>query len=658
MGAFYYATLEEFLSADPSQVLGKLTGNHQHNELQKKQIRAWTSEIKVLKAEGIKLVEAHAAATQWVLLLEYPIPRRQKRLDAVLLAEDVIFCLEFKTEDRTHSVQSQRQAEDYALDLRDFHKVSAGRHIVPIAIIPKAPSAISSKSQRPFDFVRDVRLANAADLAQVLLTSFREEHRSDTLPIDANDWNHSPYHPVPTIIEAAEAIFAGHNVCEIAHSHAGAENLTVTSECILALVQQAKNRREKIVCFVTGVPGAGKTLAGLNVAHSPALSPAGVFLSGNLPLVKIISAAIARDHKRQTGTADGERAVGTFIQSVQGFMCEGLEKTAPPVENVVVFDEAQRAWDAAHNQKKGKGEASEPEAMLSIMDRHDWAVLVALVGNGQEIHKGEAGLAEWGRAIREKLPHWKIATSPKTLSPISSNQQLFPDGKFGGLAIQQVPSLHLSVNLRSFRAKKISEWVNATLEGEPEKAAALMPELLDFPFALTRSLSRARSWLKHHCRGQQRSGLVASSGAIRLRSDGLELSSGFRQGNSNMFVDWFLALPPDVRSSNQLEIAASEFECQGLELDWVGMCWGNDVFFNPAENKWKFQTFRGTRWNNVKDETNRQYRLNTYRVLLTRARQGSIIWIPKGDQADQSRLPDCFDSTASYLQQCGLPLID
>jgi hypothetical protein len=431
------------------------------------------------------------------------------------------------------------------------------------------------------------------------------------------------------------------------------------------IIQQAQRQSEKVICFVTGVPGAGKTLAGLNVVHNPALRregrPAGVFLSGNGPLVKIVSAAIARDHKRRIRETGGERTVGTFIQNVHVFVREGLEKPdKPAVEKVVVFDEAQRAWNADQNRKKNGIEVSEPETMLSIMDRHqDWAVLVALVGGGQEIHNGEAGLAEWGRTLREKYPKWKVAVSPKALEHDTSTagHRLFADGNAGSLAIQKEPSLHLEVNLRSFRARKIAEWVDAALAGDATKAAAVVPDLRDFPFALTRSLATARDWLHKRARGRQRAGLVASSGALRLRADGLELSSGFRQGNRDIYVHWFLAHPPDIRSSNQLEVAASEFECQGLELDWIGLCWGGDFSFDPSSGGWAFRNFSGSRWGNLKNEIDRQYLLNTYRVLLTRARRGLLLWIPQGDVSDETRLPDFFDSTADYLIRCGLPVV-
>lgn len=665
MAAFYRATLTKFIADTPQQIVGALSCAYQHNELQKRQIKAWEKEIAVLKITCADVIRLKPFAENWSLLLEYPIPRRHKRLDAVLLAADVIICIEFKTEDKAHSLQSQRQVEEYALDLRDFHEASNERRIVPIVVIPKAAPVDNSVIPLSTDVVSFVHLANANDFAKVLLEAFDSHHKAEAATIGAEAWDKSAYKPVPTIIEAAETLYAGHNVREIAHSHAGAINLTATSDRLVEIIQQAQQERQKVVCFVTGVPGAGKTLAGLNVVHNPALRregrPAGVFLSGNGPLVKIVSAAIARDHKRRVKERGGDRTVGTFIQNVHTFVRAGLEKAdQPSPEKVVVFDEAQRAWNADQNRKKNGIEASEPETMLSIMDRHDdWAVVVALIGGGQEIHNGEAGLAEWGKTLREKFSEWKIFVSPRAMNRDASlaGHQLFEDGNSGSLKIKTEPSLHLEVTQRSFRARKLTEWVEAVLAVEPEKAAAIIPDLRDFPIAVTRSLATARDWLRKQTRGQRRCGLVASSGAIRLRADGLELSSGFRQGNRDIFVHWFLALPPDVRSSNQLEVAASEFECQGLELDWVGACWGGDLSFDGNSAGWSFRNFSGTRWGNLNTEIDRKYLVNTYRVLLTRARRGLIIWIPPGDAGDKTRSSDSFDSTADYIQRCGLKLI-
>lgn len=666
MPAYYRASLAEFLADDPKRVLGILTGessNSGFTDLKHLQTKAWQREIQILRETTTSLIAEDHSRKQWTLLLEYPIPRRRKRIDAVLLALDIIFCIEFKTEDNKHSPQTNRQAEDYALDLRDFHEQSHGRRIIPFAVVAKATSEPPiTNPQNWTDNVRPVWRANSCDLAKLLAEAHKTESVATTPPIESEAWNLSAYKPTPTIVEAAEALFAGHNVREIAQSHSGAINLSLTSDKLIEIVQRAESDRLKVACFVTGVPGAGKTLAGLNLAHNPLLRqndrPPAVFLSGNGPLVKIISAAITRDSRQQKLSDGGKRVVSTFIQGVHSFIKDATNNPARPVaEHVVIFDEAQRAWDARQNAKKMGQGASEPETMLSILDRHtDWAVLVALVGGGQEIHDGEAGLSEWGRALRNKFPHWHVATSPKALTGDTSvaGNRLFEDNNHAGISIQEDTSLHLDVCLRSFRAQRVSEWVEAMLSGNAQKASDIVPSISNFPITLTRSLTTAREWLRKQTRGFRRCGLVASAGATRLRRYGIELSSGFRQGNRDLYVRWFLEWPPDVRSSNQLEVVASEFECQGLELDWLGVCWGGDFTFDNPTGGWSYRNFAGKSWRQIQKEVDRRYLLNTYRVLLTRAREGIIIWIPNGEASDETCLPQPLDATAIYLKQCGL----
>lgn len=664
MPAYYRSSVTEFIDDDVDRIVGILTsqsGKTGFSDLKTRAIKAWEKEIDILKNACRTLVD-NADAAHWAILLEYPIPRRQKRIDAVLLARDVIFCLEFKTEDSSHTRQAQKQVEDYALDLRDFHEQSRDRRIVPIAVASHAKSIEFSTPDADDDLVRPVMLTNASDLAKTITRSFNEESQPTARPILVSEWDSSPYRPVPTIIEAAEALYAGHDVREITHSHAGKKNVTATSDRVIELIQVAQREQLKIACFVTGVPGAGKTLAGLHIVHNPTLRqegrPPGVFLSGNGPLVKIIRAAIDRDFKRRVEDGDAERTTSTFIQNVHEFVRVALENPdRPPAENVIVFDEAQRAWNATHNARKTGSELSEPETVLSIMDRHEWAVIVALVGGGQEIHSGEAGLAEWGRSLHVRFPKWRVAASPMALNGDTAvaGQALFEVDHMGSV-IRQDPALHLDINVRSFRADRVSDWVDAVMSADAESAELIMTELSDFPLVLTRSLLTARRWLSKKARGLRRCGLVASSGGLRLRAEGLELSSGFRQARG-LYVNWFLNDPSDVRSSNQLEVAASEFECQGLELDWVGICWSGDLTLDPSGGNWIPRSFRGNRWKNVSSDVDRQYLINKYRVLLTRAREGMVIWIPQGESTDPTRPREWFDTTAGFLQACGLKVL-
>ncbi len=664
MPAFYRSSFAEFLTVEPSEVLGQLASRSAQQgftDLKQRQTRAWERQITALRTTIAELSVCIPASSQWGLLLEYPIPRRQKRIDAVVLAADLILCLEFKTEEREHPAKARQQAEDYALDLRDFHEESRGRRIVPVAISLRANASPLPASASAADLVRPSLATNGGELSRVLAEVFNVETRGGA-QIDLVQWDTAAYRPVPTIIEAAESLFAGHDVREIAHSHADATNLTATTARLLEIIGNAQMQRQKIVCFVTGIPGAGKTLAGLNVVHNPSFRRdgrvPGVFLSGNGPLVKIVRAAIERDFKRRVQEASAERTSGTFIQNVHEFVRDSYVKPdRPPADNMVVFDEAQRAWDAKQNEKKTGHNESEPQTVLGIMDRHaDWAVVIALVGGGQEINVGEAGLSEWGRTIRDHFPHWQIAVSPSALTGDASvaGHRLFADGERGTTTVHEEPALHLDVNLRAFRVQKLTEWVNAALAGDAGQAMALMPSLKEFPLVMTRDLAVARAWLHNRTRGLRRCGLIASSGAIRLRAHGLELSSGFRRGSRDLFVHWFLNHSPDIRSSNQLEVAASEYECQGLELDWVGVCWGGDLSFDFSKSGWMFRHLAGTKWQAVASPIDRAYLLNTYRVLLTRAREGTIVWIPRGDATDETRSPQRLDATAAFLRDCGL----
>lgn len=668
MAAYYRGIFSEFVAADSDGILGALnraSSNDVFSTQFTKQIKAWEHEIASLKAVCARFVADDPSAAEWSVLLEYRIPRRQKRIDAVLLAGGVIVCIEFKTEDPIHARQGQRQVEDYALDLRDFHEQSRDRIIVPVVVSARAPSVPHEDRISTGDFVRPVRLANRDDLAAVIAEIVAADRNAQPAPINAAAWEASPYRPVPTIIEAAEALYADHDVREIAHSHAGAINLTRTSERLISVIGDAQRDRRKVICVVTGVPGAGKTLAGLNVVHNAALRgedrQPGVFLSGNGPLVKIVAAAIARRHRLLLGGASVARTTSTFIQSVHAFARFAVEHpNRPPAENVIVFDEAQRAWNGAQNALKTGRAESEPTTMLSIMDRHpDWAVLVALVGGGQEINTGEAGLAEWGRSLASHFRHWHVVVSPQALNGDASvsGHRLFESDAIEFPSVQIEPALHLDVPLRSFRAVQLTKWVEAVLRGDAPAALEITQEMKRFPMRMTRSIETAREWLRKQTRGLRRCGLVASAGGLRLRAEGIELSSGFRTGNKHLYEHWFLAEPGDVRSSNQLEIAASEFECQGLELDWVGVCWSGDFTFDPSSNAWTYRNFSGSRWGVVRSSEDRQYLLNTYRVLLTRAREGLIVWIPRGSTSDATRPPEPLNATADHLALCGLKLI-
>jgi hypothetical protein len=663
--AYYRRTVDEFLRASPSEVLGDLTdGNAQFGfaEVEREAIEAWKEEIICLKDQLAELCDNLAGAAHWGLLLEFPIPRRQRRIDAVLLAGQLIFILEFKSGTSGASWSSGQQVEDYALDLAYFHAPSHRSTIIPAVIAPGLPY---QPCRDVGSNVRSLATVPPEELASFLSKTFQAEQRNEWTQISLQDWDEGAYEPVPTVIEAAMALYAGMSVREIARSHAGDANLTSVTDFLLSAVKSAQERHEKIICFVTGIPGAGKTLAGLNLVHNRAIHadgrPASVFMSGNGPLVDILREALAIDSAYRNGETLGRarKEVKTFVQNIHHFVKDNLDRpnNQTPYENAIVFDEAQRAWNGEQNRKKYKKRPSawhvpEPEMVLSIMDRHtDWAAIVALVGGGQEIHDGEAGLSEWGRALG-KYPNWRVFVSPEALR---GGESVAGASLFGGEPVanrvDEEGTLHLSVCIRSHQATELATWVNTVLRGDEKAAKELSTKFEQFPIVLTRDLRKAKEWLLNQARGERRCGLVASSGATRLRAFGIETSMAIREAYSYPY--WFLKPRGDIRSSYQLEVVATEFEIQGLELDMVGLCWGGDLVWDRFSKCWHPLQLAGNKWKDVK-QSRAIYIQNKYRVLMTRAREGLVIWVPEGDSSDPTRDVGVMNDTAEYLIRCGV----
>ena len=487
--------------------------------------------------------------------------------------------------------------------------------------------------------------------------------------VDAQQWLAAPYRPTPTIVEAARALYAQHSVEEIARYDAGAENLRVTSQHIEEIVAEAKASGRKVICFVTGVPGAGKTLVGLNVAtrrREEHKSDPAVFLSGNGPLVAVLREALTRDEvmrQRAQGVKARKGKVGesvkAFIQNVHHFRDDAIaDKTNPPAEHVAVFDEAQRAWtlqmtSSFMRRKKGiEGFAqSEPEFLISYLDRHeDWGVVVCLVGGGQEINTGEAGIDSWLDAVQTKFPHWRMHISSRlTDSEYAAGMALDAVRKRPDTYLDDC--LHLAVSMRSFRAEHVSTFVKALLDRDVSTARRTFEQLDGrFPLAVTRDLDAAKEWVRDHARGTERYGLVASSKAMRLKPHAIDVRVDIDP------VKWFLNDRDDTRSSYYLEDAATEFQVQGLELDWTCVTWDGDLRYQ--ESGWGFHDFRGSRWTNVNNKDNQRYLLNAYRVLLTRARQVMVIFVPKGDRRDPTRPSENYDHTFAFLRELAIPVLE
>lgn len=646
--SYYSANLADFLVQSPTEILGELTKNHRH-DLEHQQREAWLAQIDILKDQLTALPDG-------VLHFELIIPRMGKRADCVVLVGGIVFVLEFKVNSASFDRYAIDQAHDYALDLKNFHKGSHTAPIVPILIATKSTATGRGLSYAT-DLVAQPLQIGPKSLGATLLQALRDTPCSS---LDFADWAASGYQPTPTIVEAAQALYQNHDVQEIARSDAGAKNLQETDLRIAQVIERSKAESRKAICFITGVPGAGKTLAGLNIAAKRASGHAdehAVFLSGNGPLVDVLREALARDQADREGInkSEASRRVRTFVQNIHHFRDEYLQDQRAPIEKVVVFDEAQRAWtkeQASKFMQTKRGQSgfaqSEPEFLISVMNRHtDWCTVVCLIGGGQEINTGEAGLVEWLTVLSDRFPDWDVYAS----SLLDDRHYTVDDAAVALLQDDRVtkcPELHLSVSMRSFRAEKLSAFVGALLDGNAGDAQQLLESLNGrYPVWITRDLGAARDWLKSTSRGSERCGLVASSGAHRLRPEGIHIKSGVDPAS------WFLNDKFDVRSSYYLEEVATEFDVQGLELDWAGVCWDADLRFVGSD--WEANAFRGTKWQTVRAEERKLYLKNAYRVLLTRARQGMVIFVPIGDDTDPTRPGAFYDETYAFLVRCGVP---
>jgi len=655
--AYYSDSINNFKKSSTTEIIGILSINNQF-ALEQTQREAWISEINILKKVLIQF--------NGKIYLEYSIPRMGERIDAVLIIDSVVFVIEFKINENTFTKYGYDQVWDYALDLKNFHETSHDKLIAPILVSTDAQVETFEVTVTPQnDKLLFPIKSNTQLLTEVILNVLAF---SDDEKIDYRDWENGRYCPTPTIIEAAKALYNNHSVDEISRNDASAINLSITTAEVAKIIESSKSNSNKSICFVTGVPGAGKTLVGLNIATSHFVKSNdlySVFLSGNGPLVSILREALTRDkYKRfkeqNIKVKKGEvmSEVKMFIQNVHNFRDECLlDVDHPPLEHVALFDEAQRAWNLTQTSnfmKRKKNvpnfDKSEPEFLISCLDRHkDWAVIVCLVGGGQEINTGEAGIVEWIDSLNKSFSNWDIYLSER-----------LTDSEYGaGKVLENIKnrtnvfyrdSLHLSVSMRSFRAENVSLLIKQTLDIDLENARQTLNSLSDkYPIVLTRNLKKAKEWLKLQARGSERYGIVVSSQAERLKPHCIDVKSPMNP------IHWFLDGKEDVRSSYYLEDVATEFHIQGLELDWVCVTW--DADFRFSDNAWQHRSFRGSKWNYIRKEERKSYQKNAYRVLLTRARQGMVIVVPEGDLDDPTRKPEFYNPTFEYLKSIGFPII-
>lgn len=642
--SYYSNDIQSFLNQDNYSIFGEITTNDQFSaeDLQK---NTWNREIEILKRELSQFLDGY-------IIFEYTIPRIGNRIDNIVIYKGIIFLLEFKVGEKKYPSYAIEQVTDYAFDLSCFHKESHNRLLVPILISTKAHS-VKQEIRISKDNVLETICCNEYEIAKYITEVSLKFIQDEIIP---DDWINSLYMPTPTIIEAAQALYLGHNVEDISRNDASAKNLNQTTKAINKIIDYSKAHNRKSICFITGVPGAGKTLAGLNIAverQKIAEDEHAVFLSGNGPLVDVLQEALARDDAKRNHISrkEASRKVKEFIQIIHHFRDDAISVDTPPVEKVAIFDEAQRAWDEQNLtdfMKKKKHiedfNMSEPEFLISILNRHnDWATIICLIGGGQEINKGEsAGIYGWFDSLRNNYPNWDIYVSDKITDDEYSKGHNFAE-MTKNMNVNIIEDLHLAVSLRSFRSENVSNFVKALLDVDIDTAKRLYEQFNnDYPVFVTRNLHKAKLWVRSQAKGSQRYGLTASSGAKRLRKYGIWVQNKIEATN------WFLNGKNDVRSSFHLEETATEFDIQGLELDWTIVCWDADLRFENGD--FKHLKFVGTKWQNIKSADNILYLKNAYRVLLTRARQGFVIFVPTGDETDMTAKPEYYDGIYRYLK--------
>ena len=680
---YYYSdSITDFLSRSTNEIVGDLTLASQH-DINDETAQSWVEEIDTLR----EALEAYSGRGS--LYFEYNIPRMGRRADVIVLIDGIVFVVEYKTAEQRFTREAMVQVWDYALDLKNFQEGCLDRILIPILVAPKEKDSHCHLTLKHFeDMVYEPLMVNRKKLPKMFGAVLEGVVYKDKPTLSDDQWAKSGYSPTPTIIEAAIALYEENTVEEIT-KHGG--DIDKASEELCHIIDHCREKKRKAICFITGVPGAGKTLIGLNTAIDQFnRGEKAVYLSGNFPLVEVLQEALTRDYvrrdkirakaeKRKACTkAEAKSKVKAFIQMIhhyrdlylegtevkdgkivpiEGYFQSHTDKAYIPVEHVAIFDEAQRAWTQAElkrfmREKKGIKDFpySEPEYLISCMDRQtDWGLVVCLVGNGQAINKGEAGLKEWIESVHRSYPSWDVYMSDYL---VTSNDVSKEDLALIHKQLIAKEELHLTMSMRSFRSEKVSLFVNQLLDLQKEEATATLCELEKYPIVLTRSLDTAKQWLRSHARGSERFGLLASSKAERLKAIGINVRY------QPDFVHWFLEDDSDIRSSNCLEDTLTEFKVQGLEIDWACVTWDADLRLSKDGMSWQhFQLRSGTQWQKINKEINKEYQINAYRVLLTRARQGMVIVVPNGDNSvppDETRKPEWYDGIYNYLKAIGL----
>ena len=703
--------VSEFLKITKEEFTGKLRD-------ESKQIQTWDHEFEHLQKVLLELnIEGR-------IIFEYGIPSLNFVIDVVLLSKGKIFVIEYKDGDSSnnYALNDIKQCRNYALRLKYFHSTSNEKWVIPILVemnaTPESPCTDKNEEISVWSTIKCNRdnLAGAIKRVNDTLPSCEDNSWED-------NWEKGIYKATPTIIKAACEMWERQNVKGLDSGESDADTRLAAEDYVLEIVRQAKENKSKSIVFVTGVPGAGKTLVGLGLSVR-CQSEGASMLSGNDPLVRVLSTALRRDLEEQykngklidetrekyehaKGLSQKERdkekdsiSVDAVIRTAYAYKqeiianrldCnsyrpqEGVDKGS---QHVIIFDEAQRAWTREQMlrirqsgkkdwQDKEKWPFSEPGLLLWDMNLREWGVFVCLVGGGQEINTGEAGIGEWMKVLATKpYKKWKVYLSDQLFDEEyqrknSDNKSLQDycdefDSEGRLCKDEERKKLHLTEGQRSIRNRNVSDFINKLLSCQVEDAKKLYERVSStYKIYLTRNVQTAKEQLKKMKKSGEypevaRIGMLMSSEAARMRPLGYEIKKvgDYLAKTSN----WFLDSSECVSSSDYLEVALNEFFVQGLEIDYATVMWDADFRYNSAEHIWNYFCFDGKRkWNNRKDsdyEIKRFYMKNAYRVLLTRARLGMVICVPEGDSNDPTRKPEFYDATYEYLKSLGLNCLD
>ena len=648
---------------NPKEIVDFLTASEwEEDEKTVSQQGAWVNQIHLLK-NALKGKNGY-------IIFEYSIISLNKRIDVVLLMDGIVYSLEFKNNETEFTREDMNQADGYGYALKTFHQESKDRYVAPILIATRARDEdCSSSSDLGFDKLFTLFNANPKKMMDYI-NAIQEKYgeKKEYTIEDFKKWIRSPIKANPTIIESARQIYSNHQVEELYQFDAGKENLAITEEAVNEIVKEAKRDKKKIICFVTGVPGAGKTLVGLDLAgksrnHKNEGLPEAIFFSGNGPLIKVLTNALGKDAfarhpERYSSEYRAVDAVKSFIQDLHAYKRELISSSNQiPDENVLIFDEAQRVWDQEKlsswfaKQKNGLQyrDASESDLLLNILKDKEWGVIVALVGLGQDIYTGENGIRTWFDSLLKKFTEWEIRFSDEIFSQSADQLSDLQDTILALKRVKVVDGLHLKTAIRSPRAQNISDFVEAVLNNQPERAVKAMERFDNYPIFITRDLNKAKQWARQNRRRKEHCGMLYSSNGKTMRR--------IMPGINNFYIHrWFLD-QDGKDSSNALEYAASEFDVQGLELDWGLLGWDMDMFFDGKQ--WHEQRMLSDRFYKESSENDKKHILNSYRVLMTRARKGLVIYVPlTGDRDDLYHVNRYYDFTYRYLKSCGIKDLD